>query len=385
MYDFLFKKLHLILILATIFFLLAAILQHREIFLSKYNPDKTEKEYYSSQWAVKNSKHSISDTTLYSYAGYKYIKGGNPILVNPEHPPLGKYLIGVSILLLGNERIFSLIAGFISLLLIYYIIQFTTNSKTAASIGVFLTATHDLFLNQLFESPQLDIFQILFFLLLFVFLLLYFSKPRSKYLVLAGLSFGTLISIKTFPIYFVLFNSWLVLFLLFKFGRQFRPSIKILTSINLIGLFVYTLSYASYFIYAGTFRGFLGVQKYVAQFYRTSAIDGSKILGDYLGLVFFNEWRFWTEGYPLIHYSGWSITWPLLILLGIYSIVVLGKRIKDVKIKTSYLALVSFILIYNIFLFVTPIYPRYLLFLFITLIILISMTFHKIITNKNEF
>lgn len=383
MYDFFIKKLHLVLILVTIVFLSVSIFQHRGIFLSKYNPDKIEREYYSSQWAVKDSKHPISDTTLYAYAGYKYIKGENPILVNPEHPPFGKYLIGLSILIFDNERIFALTAGLISLLLIFYIVQFTTGSKIASSLAVFLTSTHDLFLNQLFESPQLDIFQILFFLLLIIFLLFYFSKPNNKYLVLAGLAFGGLVGIKTFPIYFLLFNVWMGLFLFLELGKKFKSSAKILISINCIGLLIYSFSYLSYFLHGGTIKGFLGIQKYIVHFYNTSTIDKSKILGDYLGLLLLNKWKFWTEGYPIIQYSGWSIAWPLLILLGTYSIIVLYRKIIDTKTRTTYLALISFILIYNLFLFVTPVYPRYLLFLFVPIIILISINFQFLIANKN--
>src|SRR3990167_3285667 len=59
-----------------------------------YDPVYWEKRYLESQWVNPMSKHPIGDHGLYTWAGWAYVHGENPILINGETPPLGKYFIG---------------------------------------------------------------------------------------------------------------------------------------------------------------------------------------------------------------------------------------------------------------------------------------------------
>src|SRR3989344_7914894 len=45
---------------------------------------------------------NMSDEDLRAFAALEYISGKDPLLVNFEDPPLGKYLIGLSYLFIGN-------------------------------------------------------------------------------------------------------------------------------------------------------------------------------------------------------------------------------------------------------------------------------------------
>ncbi len=63
-------------------------------FTEKFDPKKYENKYNKSQYVISQSKNPISDAELYTYAGYQYIKGKNPLYLNAEHLTLGKYLIG---------------------------------------------------------------------------------------------------------------------------------------------------------------------------------------------------------------------------------------------------------------------------------------------------
>src|SRR3990167_1849764 len=114
--------LSLLLLILSFFYLFSVILQNKKLYTEKFDPKLYEKKYYQSQWVVPNSKNIISDEDLFTYAGYKYIKGLNPILINPETPHLGKYLIGLSIVLFNNQRVMSLFIALFSLVFIYRII-----------------------------------------------------------------------------------------------------------------------------------------------------------------------------------------------------------------------------------------------------------------------
>lgn len=360
----------------SISYLFFVVFQNRYFFNAPFNFKVYEKKYNQSQWVIPNSKNPISDEDLYTYAGYKYIKGLNPILLNPEAPPLGKYLIGLSILLFNNQRVVSLIISIFSLLLIFLLIYINISSIAAASLAVFFTSINTLFADQFIHSPQLDIFQ-LFFLLLFSLFFTIFQKLKNyKYLFFAGFFFGGFISIKFFLMYFSLINASLIIYYFFK-KQTIKKALTQIVIINGIGLIIYVLTYFRYFILGGTIRSFLGTQKWIVLFYSSSQIDITKLLGNYLSLIFFNRWRFWIEGYPTIHYQYWSMLWPIIFVLGLFSVYKLIKDKKTVKNNLVFF-IVSFILVYNILLFITPVYPRYLLLLFVPLNILIAIYFGRI-------
>src|SRR3990167_1727362 len=181
-------------------------------FSEKFDPNLYEKKYYKSQWSVPNSKNPISDEELYAYSGYKYLKGINPILISPEVPPLGKYLVGTSIQIFGNQRIFSIIIAVLSLLVIAHIVYEATKSLFASSLAVFLTSINSLFIDQIIHSPQFDIFQLFFLLLFIIFFFLYLKYQTILYLVASGLSMGYFNSTKFFLLYFILMNAFVFIF-----------------------------------------------------------------------------------------------------------------------------------------------------------------------------
>lgn len=78
----------------------------RQVFVRTFDSEYYGKIYSESRY-VRGPKsiRGIGDDGLYAFAGYYYLfQGGDVSSVNFEHPPLGKYLIGVSIFLTGNER-----------------------------------------------------------------------------------------------------------------------------------------------------------------------------------------------------------------------------------------------------------------------------------------
>lgn len=354
---------------------------NKTLYLTKFDVNKFKSAYERSQWRVPNSINPISDETLYAYAGYRYIQGENPILINPEAPPLGKYLIGLSIQLFGNERVINVITGYICLILIFFITYYLTQSLFSSSSAVFLTSINTLFIDQLIHNPQLEIIQ-LFFLLLFIFFLItYEKKGNIVYVLLSGISLGFFFSIKAFIYHalliFLTFSLYIMLnSLMIKRKNHIKRYLPILI-LFFVSFVTYMITYFGYFLHNGTLRGFFGVQKWIFLFYKSSGIDISKTIGSYLSLIFINRWRFWTSDYPLIPYQDWSILWPFVFVFGCLSSfkLILNK---------SYIILISFFVAYNIFLLFTPLYPRYLLLLFAIGNIIIALTFDKVVKTRYE-
>jgi hypothetical protein len=52
--------------------------------------------YHHSQWSVPLSTRTISDDQLYLVAGAELAQGAQPFAINPEVPPLGKYLYALA-------------------------------------------------------------------------------------------------------------------------------------------------------------------------------------------------------------------------------------------------------------------------------------------------
>lgn len=400
----------LFLLFISFVYLLVIIYQNRTIFTTKFNPTRAKQLYEQSQWQqsqnvsplkvldtwalqhkytgwnnfVDENKSKldtekvkaniiqsirnmgISDAELYSYVGYQYVNGANPTLLNPEHPPLGKYLIGISILVFHNENVILLMCGFVTLLLVFMIVYLYARNLLSASVAVLLTSTQTLFIDQLIHGPQLEIFQLMFLLFLLLLLQLYDRYRHSYLVVLAGIAFGCFLSVKTvsthLPFFVILFMCLTLL------SKKFR--LKELIIVNLVGFLIFMATYFSYFLHGESIRKWLGVQKYIVMFYKQSGINIFAFAGNYLRLIFTGSWKFWSENTPVSHYSEWSIMWMIVFAVAMYFTI---KTLTNKNRSFLEVFLALFIILYNGFLFIVPMFPRYLLILFIPMILLISI------------
>lgn len=395
-----------IIISSLIFFLgvlyfVYTVSSHSRFLFKKFNPATAEKKYSESQWQqsqniaetkvldewaiaheftgwknyvdetrslsqVETQKKSIlkaiqnkgiSDSFLYSYVGYKYSMGSNPSLLNPEHPPLAKYLIGYSILTFGGEHIVGIGIAFFVLLLVAIISFQISRSLYKSSFAFSITSFFPLFTDQIRNGPQLEIYQLFFFLLLVHFLLMWEKKKKYIFGIGAGVVFGMLLSTKTLLPFLTLFSIWLLV----AFWKEW----KLLLSIFLLGAISFCLTYFSFFTHGGTMRSFLGLQKYIVTFYGHASIPYSEFLGNYLRLIFTGWWKFWDSSRTVSFYSQWNLLWPIIFVVGMYKL-----RMQWIKYSSSHL-LIWFIIFYNVFVFIIPVFPRYLLLLFVPLIIVL--------------
>jgi len=395
------RKIGILFIALSFFYFAYIVFSHSSVLFKKYNPLAAEKIYGQSQWqqsqnispikeldawALKNGftgwqnyqdetgnqkiaesqkmkilksiqDKGVSDSFLYSYVGYKYITGTNPSLLNPEHPPLAKYLIGKSILVFGNEHVMGIIIAFFVLLLVGAVSYQIRKSFFYVGISMLLTSLFPLFTDQLTHGPQLELYQLFFFLLVVHFLLMAMKKKKMLFFILVGISFGMLLSTKTLLPFLCLFSVWLIISL---WGRW-----QELILLFCVGALVFCATYFSYFLQGGTLHSFLGVQKYIVTYYGNSHIPLLEFAGNYLRLIFTGSWKFWDSARSVSFYSEWNILWPMIFIKGMY-----GLKKQLATYKHAHL-LISFIVLYNLFVFIVPIFPRYLLLLYIPLIILI--------------
>jgi len=103
----------IILILIIVFF----VYRCNDVFYVQFEPKTILEEYSVSI----HTGTIFSDDKLYALASWRYITGTTPDVINFEHPPLAKYLIGLSELAFMNQALLSLIFSVFTLMLVFLI------------------------------------------------------------------------------------------------------------------------------------------------------------------------------------------------------------------------------------------------------------------------
>lgn len=343
------------LLLVFLFFHLGLILYtNRALFFSKFDEPYWKDKYEHSQWKLPLSVRTLGDDGLYLYEGYRLMKGGDPTLLNAEVPPLGKYLIGLSILMFGNGHWYGFIINAVSLITLFLLSK-TLLRNFLGALSITALVAFDPLITSQFPLTMLDSLQLLFLLLTFYFLLrfpeLKLLKFRESGIVLAGLAFG-LFSETKFPVL-----GAPIALLIFLFIRQKTKSLKSIVLFFIAGAVAYLLPYIQYFVLGHTFFDWLRVQKWIASFYLNSNLTpnmGSSItalLSGWYQNLFTKQW---------IHVPEWSPVWTLITPLAfISSLITLWKIFKRQE-KIMWLPIAGFTLFSLIFFAIIPFWVRYL-------------------------
>lgn len=316
------------------------IFEYREEYLTKFDSIYWQNRYLKSQWVDPQSKEPIGDDGLYAYAGWAYIKGADPTTINAEMPPLGKYLIGLSIIIFQNQNFFSLLTGILVLYCFYKLNFLILKNNFWALLAVVLFSLEPLFYQQL-RAPYLDTLYLLFLLFVFYFLL------KEKFFLLA-ISLGLMAATKNTVSTFILVSSTCGLYLFIRQRKNFAPFLVSLP----LSIMVLFLTYSRYFLLGHGFREFLGVQKWILNFY---VVGAKGTVGMVFAMLLLNKWSTWWNG--IIKISEWQITWPILLIAGIWSLVSSILKRKGDRLSL----IVIWLVIYLIFLSFIPVWPRYFL------------------------
>ncbi len=330
---------------------------HRHELLAVFDPVLSKQQYLDSQWVNPKSQSPIGDHGLYSWAGWAYLHGENPVLINPEMPPLGKYLIGLGLVFTRRPGIVSAFFFILSLVSFYALNLKVLKNYSLALVPIALMSFERIYLS-LLTIPMLDTLQLTFLFLAFYLLI----NPRGKWsFMLAGLCLGGVLTTKFYV------GGLLVIFSLasyFLITRQFNHLKNYLLALPLSFL-VHLASYTNYFLHGNSLRSYLGVQKFIYEFYRSGA--PSVPIGSYWLLVLFNRWRVWWgaawgEFYTLTTQE-WRPLWPVAVIILIYFSFQYARRLKSRSSPShsSVYLLVHWLLVYSLFLTFIGGWPHYLL------------------------
>lgn len=230
--------------------------------INKFDYKKYEKRYFHSQWFIPNSKEPIGDDILYTYSGVKYIQGTDPSLLNPEHPPLGKNLIGFFAIYLKNEYFFSIFSGIIALFSFYLLSNKIIKNYLFSLLLILIIGFEPLFVVNYF-STNLDLLIFSFLNFYFYFLLSYKQNKKTKNIILANIFLGLIISVKFYLIALPIIASTLFYFLIKKDKKFLINYFLILPIVGLILL----INYFQYFAKNHSLIDFLKLQKYIFVFH----------------------------------------------------------------------------------------------------------------------
>jgi predicted membrane-bound dolichyl-phosphate-mannose-protein mannosyltransferase len=304
-----------------------------------------------SQWRIPQSTRVISDEKLYQVAADYIVRGNNLYDINPEVPPLGKYLYGLSIIIFDNPYITSialyLIATVVFILLAKQA-QFTTEQ---IAISALLLLTTPLFFSQLSQT-MLDLPQLLFVLLHCYFFVRILGAAKTGQqmttTLAAGLLLGLAAAIK-FPIFVIVIGCVDAFLLLFQ------RKVRTLVYFGIAAAAGYILPF-TYYISTHSFMEFLGAQKWMVHFYRGQYSEVSiwgNVVHYFTGI--FSDYAGTTQ-----RSEEWSIVLPL-IAAGV-CIYLFSKMFKNVFTKRmveplDYYALLFIALLFP--LFFLSLYTRY--------------------------
>lgn len=337
------KLLFILFFLAFILHFCFRIYSYRSEYLSKYDADYWKERYLKSQWVVPNSKEGIGDDGLYAYVSWEYINGRDPTTLNAELPPFGKYMIGLSILIFKNQNIFAALSGIFALVSFYLLNTQIIKNKYLAFIPVALFSFEPLFYTQL-RAPLLDLLYLGLLMTTFYFLL------KKQYL-FSAIALGLMIATKSSLTTLITVVGSSTFYLLLS--KQHK-ALKVYFLYLPLSILVFLATYFRYFLTGNSIRDFLGVQKWILNFYSMGA------KGEFITpwrLLLTGEWQTWFSGVQRV--PEWHIGWVVLFVLSVISIFTL---IKNRKIDPT-LLIAIWVVGYLLFISFIPMWPRYLLLL----------------------
>ncbi len=282
-------------------------------------------KYSQSQYVVGEAGEKISDSDLYEYAGRAYVQGDDPTTINFEHPPLGKYFLGLSWMLFGNPYTLNIAFFLVSLGSIWVLGKNFALSSWILFIGqgLFTLTVGSIGL----ASGLLDI-QLIAWTGLFFSLLFWQREIWHKY-TLIGVVLGAIVATK-YPIPNILPYAF-VLFLWSVYNRK-------LPYLFLSGVsagVVYLASYAMFFQDGKTLLDLLAFEKYRFRWWTGERPTRAALIWQLLFLGKFEAW--WQPGEWHSDQS-WNISLPTFFVASSAALLLSVKEVwKKRKLSNEFL------------------------------------------------
>ena len=350
------KKFGSIGIIGFIFYLGIVLYANRGVYTSRFDPAYWKDRYEHSQWKLPQSQRGIGDEGLYLHEGYVLVNGADPTLYNAEVPPLGKYAIGASILLFGNGYLFGILATTAALVAFFFLAK-SVLPKSLALATTLLVAMDPLVTSQ-FAATMLESLQLLFFLVTCL-LVLSLLKQKSvlkipAFILAIGAGFGAFSAVK-FPLLSPVIG-FCILAIIWQKTKRVAPILLFLA----VSFIIYLIPYLRYFLLGHTITNWLGVQKWVINFYLHANLlpnFGSFFTALTTGWI----QNFFTRGWERA--AEWSPVWPFIFIAALMWCLQNRKKYR-VLISTFLLAMGLYSVI--------PFWTRYLV-LFLPILYLVTI------------
>lgn len=305
--------------------------------------------FENSQYSRKDYQFWIPDETVYAYAGGAYLKGANPILVESTQPPVGKYLIALSIMCTNNENVGILISGAL-LLFVIFRISYSLMHSAVWSLGVVAAfLTEPLFRSQFSYMPLLDTG---FVLMMYLGLLFTHEGVKASKGWLVTLSIIALALASQMKVWVSVLPA--IGSVTFFVGVFHWTHMRWLIAGMIASVGVIVFGYTKTLIDGYGILTPLKVQKYLL-WYHTSKVNG---IGTIWPLIYLNQWYVWWGDTPVIRDENWSATW-LVVMTGAFA-TWLGTMKQWVKKRSDETVYILFFLTECAFLTVGQANARYI-------------------------
>ncbi len=281
---------------------------NRSSYTTSFDADYWQERYEQSQWAKGwQAGETMGDPELYAYAGWRQIQGDDPTVINKEMPPLGKYLIGFSILLFKNQNVQALLFGVGLLAVIYLIGKEVIKDDVWSLLPVVLFSLEKHFQEGLTTS-MLDL-PFALFISLVLYCLIRGRKSPGWYL-------GTMIALalvattKMYLVGFALLGvvGLYLLFLLVVFRYKDLFWFLVFSPIFPI---IYLSTYLVYFINGHNLIDFKQLHFWIRHFARVQIPGYPKL--EIWRILLLGQWHtWWGEG--IVRISQWSPLWLISFL-----------------------------------------------------------------------
>jgi len=350
---------------ALCFFLtLIQFVMYLPVFTTPTDMDTYAQKYANSQYIKGDaSPLKITDGELYVYAGYAYIRGEDPTTINFEHPPLVKYLFGLSYLVFGNSFIVSLILYGVFLWTFYLFTGLVISRQSLRYISVIILGLQPvvyILASQALLDTALNILVLLLFYVLFAVGVgktdSNSPKRRKKSLILKygviGIVLGLLSSVK-YPFPFMLLPFALVGVVSFIKKEMWH-----LPAAMIIAPLVYLAQYAVYFAHGHSLLDFIAFEKY-----RLSWWIGDRTMPKFLIFqnLFTGQFPAWWEENLVIKSQEWNAFLPVLFLTHV--VAMSAALIKKLQFKNNFafVAICAYsVILISVYGFGAAVYLRYL-------------------------
>jgi len=295
------------------------------------------KRYNQSQYVMgQGSPVVMGDEQVYVLASHQIIKSGDPIALNFEHPPLGKYIYGSGFVLTEKPRIVSLGLVIISFIIFYYLARIYLAKTYLSFPALILFTSNDLFLN-LARTVMLDLPQLIFLLLATISFIKLKNDKKNIWYFLFAIFVGAMAASKFYlpALIFIM----VCLIDIFFFAK--KNIVKLLLFLILVPI-VYIVSYLGFF-QQKTFLDFVKFQWWLLHWFlgkkETAAIGAI-----YLVIMFGKIKTWWALEYQkIISFGEWNVGWPISFIIYLFSLI--SNIVKKIQLNFSQLWILCYLLI----------------------------------------